>query len=301
MSAVSIAGAPIKSGLTMPLEFGKNNSLAIPRRSAASKGKMRPAWVQVGSTIPVVSGSLASTTLSRSILAAISAFSKELAGTSRPNISALTEDFILADGAEAIDTKLFSADPAQGPTVPAGLLEGITSLTPASDAHGDLKNLLAAMVTYRAKRPVIIMSEGRKVSLMMERDNTGYVYKTELESGTPFGIPVISSSNAPASQIIILDAAELYLALPIPGVDFSGSAVLVMASADGEAPSMADAATPQIVDTSSEIQVSDAVGTTPQSEVQSMFQVNAEAIRVIWDSLGWGLMDGNAIAFVEPS
>ena len=75
-----------------------------------------------------------------------------------------------------------------------------------------------------------------------------------------------------------------------------------MVSATDAASSMASAnVVDNHVDTANGIQVSDVNGTTPQTEVWSLFQTNATVIPVIHNGSSWGLLHSDAVEFVAAT
>ncbi|WP_186766257.1 phage major capsid protein [Falsiphaeobacter marinintestinus] len=297
LSAISVAGSLVERGLTRPIQFGDAHSLVVPQRAHDNDGAMRPAWIAEGASIPHVSGRLASSMLLPFKLAAISSFSDELAKTSVPNIRSVIESFIFDDSAVAIDEKLLSADIGIAGTSPSGLYNGKTPLSAGVHPLEDLKNLISKMVSWRARRPVFIMGDLTLTTLKMWVEDGTFLFRDELAKGTLFGIPVVHSATVAPNQIAILDCAALYLGLPVPLVDISATASIVMASASGTAPKMGNP--DHHVSEPDSIHESDARFTTPPAEVRSMFQTAGQAVRVIHNGLSWTLVHPDAVEYMN--
>ncbi|NOE32504.1 phage major capsid protein [Ruegeria sp. HKCCD7318] len=295
---VSVLGSLVSRGFATPLDFGPNNSLTVPLRGP--KGTMRGAWVEEGATIPMLQGSLGSATFFRYKLAGISAYSDELAQVSVPSIQSTIREFILEDTLVAADEAFLSTDGPVPALRPGGILTGVTPLTPGAGYDDDLKGLLGAMATARARNPVFLISPQTELALMLARENGQYIFHDAmLNEGTIYGRPYIVSNNVPETRIIILDAAALAIALAVPEIDQSNAATLVMTDAAGADPKMQGNGADHGSDAAGDIQISDAATTVPASEVKSMFQMSATAIRVVYSGMSWGMMAPSYVAYVD--
>ncbi len=285
----SIIGAIVDRGFAVPLEFGPNNSLVVPKRGAVDDGNATAHWVPEGDTIPVVQARMGSVALMRHKLAAISVFSNELAETSTPNIAAVIEDATMTDTSVALDQALISADSAIAGKRPAGILSATAPLT-STGIVDDLKALLHAMAKARSRRPFFVMDPATHLELLLYTELGQFVFRDEMSAGAILGVPFIVSSNLD-SKLVIIDGAALFLAVSVPRIDLSGSTSIVLASADGVEPSMHD----------KNIHISDAADTLPPAKVVSTFQTNATAIRTVYDDIGWALVSPDAAAWLVPS
>ncbi|UWR04745.1 phage major capsid protein [Ruegeria conchae] len=297
MAPISILGELIDRSLINSLEFGDNRSLTVPSRGANNEGAMKPAWIAEGATIPVVQGALGSLTLYRHKLAAISAFSNELANTSIPNIATVAERFILDDMSVALDEKFLSEDSPLVGVMPGGIRDvaNLREITPTNDPVIDLRNMVMTMTRYRARRPLIVCDTNTYLKLQYHVLDGQFVFKAELEgNGTVMGIPLVHSANAPADDLTIMDGNSVFALLGIPEIDLSSTVTLAMADATAAAPTM-DANQDGAVNDGEAIHVSDAAGTTPPTDVRSMFQSNSTAIRTVLDGASWNLMHPDAV------
>lgn len=278
--------------------FNGANSLTWPMRADAGKGSMKPAWVSDGSSIPVLETTLASVTLSRHKMAGIATASDELVATSNPGILALIESFIRDDASIGLDDTMF--DPLNVGIVatrPASITNGANTTTSdggstVSTIMKDIKWLRAEMSAVGAIDPVILIHSDRYMGLQMAQGTTNdsFPLRDELaKTNALFGVPIMHSPHMHPSRAIIVDAARMVIAMDGVSVDTSTAATLVMINADGVAPTMSAAGNADAVDEAGSIHISDAAGTTPQSQVRSMFQTSSTAIRFIMP-LTWRML-----------
>ena len=204
---------------------------------------MRPAWVQENASIPVVADSMSSTTLNRFKLAAISAFSDHLLRSSLHNIAQIIEASLIDDVRREVDSALLDSAAGVPGLRPSGLLANVTPQTSARNnlvsILTDLRWLRAQMTAIRARSPVMILHPGRLAGLEYIESGGLFPLAAAVAAGAVMGMPLIASANAPEDQAIALDTASLLLASDLPEIDLTPHASLVMASADGVAPSMA--------------------------------------------------------------
>ncbi|SMP35330.1 phage major capsid protein [Shimia sagamensis] len=287
-----------RAGLTI---FDGANSVTWPMRADAQRGSMRPAWIQENATIPVVETRLASTTMNRFKLGAITTASNELLRTSNPDLLPLLEGFIRQDMSEALDADLLDpANPIQPTIRPAS----ITNAAPNKASAGnnlasivtDFKWLLGQASALRMIDPVVILHSDRVVGLQMVQGTGGteqFPLRDEVAGGSLFGLPLIHSPYAPAGQAVITDAHAFKCVADPVEVDTSSAVTLAMASADGVIPAMSTQPEPphpaDEVGNDGSIHISDAASTLPPTEVRSMFQTNSTALRLI-APLSWTQM-----------
>jgi len=120
---------------------------------------------------------------------------------------------------------------------------------------------------------------------------------------------LISSTNVPSAQVIIVDAASFAAANDTPVFTVSDQAVLTMANADGTAPTQAGVATDGTggaLGTAGQVPAgggiavagsdATAIAGTSTTNVQavSMFQTNSTAIRMILPT-SWGMNRPNLV------
>lgn len=300
---------------SVALDFGKASSIKIPRRTANDRG-LAPAFVGEGGVIPVGKMALSSQTLNRYKVAVISAWTNELAEMSTPQIEAMVRQGILDDAAYKLDQVVLDNAAAVTGVRPAGLLNGVTATASsgatAADIVTDLKVLLNAMSTANlGAKPVIVMNSARLLGLATVMNATGsFMFRDEIRSGTLLGVPVITSTNVPAASVVIVDADSLAIANATPEFSVSDQASLVMANADGTAPSQAGDATDYTggdLGTAGEVPRDGGIivtgnGTGAPSgtavanyQALSMYQTYQTAIRMVLPT-SWGTIRPGAVA-----
>ncbi|WP_299356073.1 phage major capsid protein [uncultured Shimia sp.] len=268
--------------------FNGANSLTWGMRADDAKGDMKPSWVAEGATIPVMQSRFSSVTLARHKLGAIATASDELIRVSNPAILNLIEEFVREDASTGLDDSMFNPNLAEIAAVrPSSLTYNATN--DASDGGStladilkDIKWLRSEMSAVNAVDPVILIHSDRYMALQMvtSTDGNSFPLRDELAStGGLFGVPIMHSPYMNAQHAIALDAARLVVAMDGVHVDTSSAVTLVMADADGVAPTMLDAGA--VNDSGGSIHVSDAAGTTPPPQVRGMFQTSSTAIRLV--------------------
>lgn len=282
------------AGMSTRFNFGSNGQITIPTRTNTSK--LAGAWVGQGGNIPVKQGSLSSISLMPYKLAVISCFTKELSRQSTPQIESIIRAAVLADTAEALDGSFLDDGAAVSGVRPAGLLNGVTATasagTSAANIATDLKAALGPLIAANSMgMPVWLMHENIALALMTVTAATGeYLYRGELSQGTLLGYPVVRSTNVPDNTLTVVDANALATAMGVPEVDVSDTATVVMANADGSAPTHAlDGA--GAVGTAEQVLADGGIDVVPASAVtagggagytaQSMFQTWSTAVRMV--------------------
>lgn len=274
----SIWGPLASMGTSIP--FGRNGTVVVPKRTAA--GTVPGSFVGENVPIPVKQDAYSSTTLSRFKMGVISMFTRELAEQSTPAIEGLLRSAMISDTAAALDAALLDGAAASAGVRPASILNGVTGTASAGDTTDnivtDLKVLFAAMAALNAGQNLaIIMNSARKIGLMSAMSAGGdFLFRDEVNQGRLMGARLIVSNTCPAQQVIIVDAAHFATAFGTPDIRVDDVATVVMADDDGVAPDMP-------------IRVDEAAGTTPATQVHSMFQQASTGIRLIMP-LSWAMM-----------
>lgn len=256
--------------------FGRNGVISLPTRAATPT--IAGSFVAQGAAIPVRQGAFTSISLTPKKMAVISTFTREIAEHSTPSIEAMIRQAILEDTAVSIDTVLLDANAATT-TRPAGLVNGITTQTPAGTTFAnmvtDLKNLVGTLITGtkgNVRAPVWLMSPADVLAISLMQNAGGDMpFKAELTAGTLLGYPVITSTTMTADTIIILDAADFI-------------------TATGDVPnfSVSDQATLHMEDTSPAALSTVATPNTVAAPIRSLWQTDTIGIRMIMD-INWAL------------
>ncbi|WP_425044153.1 phage major capsid protein [Primorskyibacter sp. S87] len=290
MQDVSVFAQLAARGQMIP--FGSANAITIPRRPKSDEGSLTPDWVQEHATIPVKQGMLGAATMNRFKKAIITVASNELIKVSNPAILSLLETFIIDDLAAGLDADLLNPAIAAIPQVrPASITNGRTTAASAGDTMAnivsDWKQLRAWASAGRYRAPVVLMHTDRRTGLEMVTDTSGdtFPFRDEVRGGSLFNLPILDSVYAPSDLAVVVDASVFVSAGDLPEVDTSSAVTLAMADSDGVAPSMDGT-----VDGS--INISDAAGTVPPTEVRSMMQTYSTALRVV-TPISYGLIADN--------
>jgi HK97 family phage prohead protease/HK97 family phage major capsid protein len=261
---------PRLSSLGGRFGFGRNGTISLPTRSATPT--VAGSFVAEGAPIPVRKAGFSSVTLTPRKMAVITTMTREITERSVPAIEQLLRSAIQEDTAVSIDSILLDANAAT--TVrPVGLRNGIT--TAAGTAGGgfaavttDLKGMLTTLVTNtngNIRQPAFIMNPIQAIALGFVQNAGGdLVFKEEIGNGRLNGYPVIQSGTVPAGVVILIDAADFFSATgDDPRFDVSDQAVLHME--DTSPAQIGTAGAPNVV----------------AAPVQSMFQTDALALRMI--------------------
>jgi HK97 family phage major capsid protein/HK97 family phage prohead protease len=261
--------------------FGRNGTVSLPTRSATPT--VAGSFVGEGSPIPVRKAGFTSITLTPKKMAVITTMTREITERSTPDIEALLRNAIQEDTAVSIDAILLDANAATS-VRPAGLRNGIT--TAAGTAGGgiaavvaDVKGMLTTLLANtngNVRNPVWIMNPIQALALSLLSNSGGdgesfFPFAAEIDNNRFRGYPLIQSSTVPAGVVILIDAADFFSATgDDPRFDVSDQAVLHME--DTSPAQIGTTGTPNVV----------------AAPVQSMFQTDALALRMILP-MSWAL------------
>lgn len=267
------------------LQFDRYGSLVIPYNSS-TRGDLAGGFVGEGSAIPVQAGSYSEKTMAPKKLATISVMTNEIAHHTMPSIQALVQTQILRDTAEALDTAFFDAN-ARSASRPAGMQDpsdgagaaninasaGNTVANVVSDLKGVLGRSMAARV---GSGGVWVMNPLRRLGLMTVQDAASgeYPFRDEVNRGTLFGYPVITSNNMDAALVSFIPTDTVVYANDYaPRIDVSDTATIHMANPASEIVS----GTPTTAD-----------------PVRSLYQTNSMAVRMTM-GLDWIIVRANGV------
>ncbi|NOD87899.1 MULTISPECIES: hypothetical protein [unclassified Ruegeria] len=301
LETTSIFGAIVAAG-GRPIPMGRNHSVSYAKRSPIDAGAIAQAFVQESGTFPVKQATFAGLTFSRKKMGVITVASNELYKVAVEDLRTILLEMIIDDTSQMLDAVILD------PTLPAqaNLRPGSPWFNEANRASAgtDLASIisdLSYLITAidRPKKPLLIMDTGRELRLRTWRDNMGWVFGSEMDKGTIFGVPFVSSASVPTDQIYIIDADDFMHWINPAEVDMSQTATVVMAN--DSAPDPAMTAENAITEQGS-IQVSDAIGTSPAPEhaaqVKSMFQTDSTALRCVTPT-EWGMLHTGRAAWVS--
>jgi HK97 family phage prohead protease/HK97 family phage major capsid protein len=271
-------------GLT--LSFGQTGRIIIPTR--ARTPSLAGSFVGEGMAIPVRQGMFTSQTLTPKKMAVISTWTREIGDHSIPAIEGLIREAIQQDTSVAIDSVLIDTNPAT--TIrPAGLLNGLTGLTPTAGGGllavvGDAAGLIQALQTGtygNVRSPCWLMNPTDVLRVGLSQATTTGIFplREEVARGSLFNIPIIDSVTVPPKTMILIDAADFVVV-------------------GGEAPrmEMSDQATLHMEDTTpQDLVISPSTVAAPQ---KSLFQTDSLALRMIMP-LNWTQRRAGTVAFVS--
>jgi Phage capsid family len=228
-------------------------------------------FVAEGLPIPVVQApTTPGPTLAPHKLAVITVLTRELLSSS--NAETLVRQVLVESTGPALDAALFSANPAT-PNAPAGLLNGISPLTPAGAGASkgevlvdDLQKIASAVSSVAGNGNIVIVaSPDAAVALVLRLPQS-------------LGWPVLISSSLPARTVIAVAANA------------------IISAVEG-APAVDAATQPTIVYDTAPTPVDDAM--TPATQfVGSLFQSDTVGLRLRWP-ISWTLRTPNAVAWMQ--
>jgi HK97 family phage major capsid protein len=298
------------AALGVPIDFGNANSVSVPRRN--SRGGLAGAFVGEQGVIPVGRTTFGASKMNRDKMAIISCFSKELARQATPQIEALIRESMIDDTASTLDYALLDASNAVNGVRPASIRFGAASAAGASGGGSaaviaDIKGMVSTLVKNNAgSKPVLIMNSTTKLSLGLITNAVGdFMFADSLEQNKILSIPILSSTNVPENLAVLVDARYFATAFGVPEFEVSDEATIVMANADGFAPTHAmtsggEVGTPNQVLPNNGISVAGGIGKTGSEgyQAQSMFQTWQTALRMVMP-ISWGMAMPNSSVVAE--
>ncbi len=256
-------------------------NVAVPIETASGTAQ----WVGESVAKPVTKLTLSSATLTWAKAAAIVVITQELARFSSPSAEAVVRDSMVQTLIRFFDTHFVSTTAAVSGVSPAGILNGISSVTPsgtsASAFRIDMNNMLNNFTANN--RPLggiyLIMSSTQAValSLMVTDLGTALFPNVTRDGGTVLGFPVIIS-EAVGTKIIGINASEILLASD-PGVNVSVSDTASVEMDD--APAVGEQSPP-----------------STQSVLKSFWQNNLVGVRVE-QFITWKVAQAAAVEYIN--
>jgi HK97 family phage major capsid protein/HK97 family phage prohead protease len=277
---------PRLSNMGLALAFGRAGRIVVPTRSRTPT--IAGSFVGEGQPIPVRKGAFTSTILTPKKLAVITEWTRELDEHSIPAIEGLLRNAIQEDTAVALDSILLDTNPAT--TVrPAGLLNGVTPLTPVAGGGfdalvGDLKALTGQLLTAtlgNVRAPVFLMNPQQVQSISLTNVYGNFPFKDEVARGTLLGWPIIDSGTVPLGTVIALDAADfLTVGGDAPRFEITDQATLH--EEDTTPLAIGTAGTPAVV----------------AAPVRSLWQTDSLALRLI-QMMNWAMRRTGVVSAVN--
>lgn len=238
MRPTSVAAA--LSALGVQDSFNGFNQIIRPYETGNDDGA---SWVGEVGHIPLSHAPVGKSTFDQYKLATIVPYSIELLERSVVGLVEFLRNAIIAKFSKRLDQTLLSAGAAIAGVRPAGLLNGVTPLTPTAGGGqdaliGDISQLMSAAVTANTVNlPTLLMNEADRIKLsMMTGLNGTPLYADDLAQGRLGQIRVVSSNHVPADSLTMVQAGWFLSAFETPEFMISREATLVMANADNVAP-----------------------------------------------------------------
>jgi HK97 family phage major capsid protein len=252
-------------------------------RTARANSGTSAAWTGAGAKIPVSQMSLETVSLDFAHLSGIVPFTKELAMLATPEATGVFRNDLAKAVARFSDVAFLDPTAAAVANVsPASVTYGAPNIpatgTTAAAARDDVKSLLSLLTTnYTA--PYLAMTAQTAIQLSTVGDSSGLFENVGAKGGNIAGNPVLTSGNVPADSdspsdgiIVLLDAAEIFLADGGIGFDSSDQSLLEMTTSP-DSPS------------------------TSQTVLVSLWQMDMFAIKVS-RFINWKLRRSGAVAYL---
>jgi HK97 family phage major capsid protein len=306
---VSIAAA--LAPFTMQLSFDGFNAITVPSRNKVASTATEPAWVGEGGVIPLTRFTLASSTINRYKLAAITTMTREIAERSTPSIQGVINDALREAYATVLDAALLSAAAAVTNVRPAGLRNvaagAVTSAGAAGGGEDAVRTDVMSMATGLATagvgvKPVLIINNLDALGVsMMTSALSEPIFAAELASGRLLGMPVIKSAHIAQHVAVMVDANYLATAFDPPTFDVSDVATVTEANADATPPTQADDGA-GVVGTAGQVPVGGGIPVAGGGagaafvgyQARSLWQTYSLGIRMIAPT-SWKLMQTGAV------
>jgi hypothetical protein len=260
--AMAAIGRVVRAG-ALAVDLGRNTSVRVPGRttSAADAGQ----WVQEGHPIPARQLTMLSgPTLTPTKLAVLVTMTREM--TEASNIEDVVRVLLTEAASLALDAAVFSTAAAV-PGKPAGILNGVTALTPTAGGTGfdscgqDLGALVEDIATRAGGAHAFFVAAPHQA--ISVRFWAGGQFSVAGESDV---LPLAASAGLADGTVLCIEPASFAITLGEP--EFSVATVATVHQED---------TTPR-----------DIVSGTPATPVTSMWQTDALALRMLMPA-NWGM------------
>lgn len=186
-------------------------------RVKGQDGQYTGYWVGQSKAIPTSKGDYSSVDLTPLKVAGLAVISMELLEDSSPAAEGLVRDGLVNASSQRVDQTLLSADAAVSGVSPAGLLNGVSALTPSGTdlaaTRADLAALLGPFVTNKmASGLQILMNPAQGLALSMmygSLDQPAYPDVNE-NGGTINRRPVMTGDNVTAGDVIAIRPEDVW-------------------------------------------------------------------------------------------
>lgn len=186
-------------------------------RVKGQDGQYTGYWVGQSKAIPTSKGDYSSVDLTPLKVAGLAVISMELLEDSSPAAEGLVRDGLVQASSQRVDQTLFSADAAVAGVSPAGLLNGVSALSPSGTdlaaTRADFQALLSPFVTAKmATGLYIVMNPGTGLALSMmygSLDQPAYPDVNE-NGGTINRRPVVVGDNVTSGDVIAIRPQDVW-------------------------------------------------------------------------------------------
>lgn len=241
-------------------------------------------WVGESKAINVSKADYSSVELTPLKVAAMAVCSKEWVRAATPSAEMLIRDAIVQASSQRVDSTFLSATAASNGVSPAGLLNGVTAVTPSgadADAlRSDFQELVQPFITNKnalglqvVMTPSLGMSIGMLVNALGQPEFPGL----SENGGTLFNKPVLTGDNVGPGDIIVLKPSDIWK------IDDRGVEV-----------SMSDQAT---IEQNDAPQGASDTPTAASATLMSMFQTESIAFKVV-RSINFQKRRSHAVQFI---
>jgi len=284
-----LAGISVVAGLPMQrYSFEGFAPIKIPVRQASTFPKnMEGAFRKEGDPIRVGALSLVSKQLDPYSLGVIGTFTEELLERSTPSIVDVIHNAMLMDTSRAIDVAFLGNNAAVAGVQPAGIQNGLvttagatqssraSSGTTAANIITDLRTMVQALTSLNlGVKPVWIMNPARAMGAGFAQTAAGgWIFRDELASNRLMGIPIVTSVHVPATDVFLVDAAQMAFADGLPR--FLASQQATIHEEDTTPLALND-------------------GTVVAKPVRSLYQTASHALRLLWP-VSWTPLQTGAV------
>jgi hypothetical protein len=271
---------PVSAGSTLlrrclTFEFGENADAGIKVPAIVTAATGSGGFTKQGDPIAVKQFALTSVTLTPCALATISTFTRETMLLSMPSLETMVNAVLTQSAGLKMDAVMFSNASAVPDVSPAGLLQGLSGLTPSTATPlsealvDDVGDLAAAVAPVALNAPIIFIAAPKQaVSLKLFFRGNPPTYEVLTSSALAAGTVIAVATNAVASAIA-----------PNLGIDVSSEATLHM-------------------EDTSPAQLATGTGPTVATPIRSLYQTDTLAARIRFD-VGWALRHTSGLAFMN--
>ena len=243
------------------LQFGPDAGIIrIP--SEAATPNIAGSFVGEAQPIPVRRMGFSAITLSPHKVGVITRYSREIAMYSSPSLEGLVRSAIIRKTGAMLDSLLIDAV-AGTTTRPAGLANGVSALTATAGGGyaaiiGDLTKLTAPFYAANAGDNLVMLinpAQGLQLTMSPGPGNTGFNWSQQFTNR----LTVVESTVVPSGNVYMIEASDFVSVMGTPEFEVSEEATLHI---EDTAPTHINPG-------------------TPASPVESMFQTNQLALRLI--------------------